>query len=52
MTGETRSGEKLLVILIEKELTKGNTFFNENNINKYTWMRAEGGRATERALMD
>ena len=50
--GINESGEKLLDMCIEKELTVGNSFFRKKDVNKYTWVRVAGGRVVERALMD
>ena len=46
------SGEKLLEMCVEREMTIGNTMFRKKRINKYTWIRVAHGRVEERALMD
>ena len=45
--GINESGERLLDMCIEKELTVGNCFFRKKDVNKYTWIRV-----VERALMN
>ena len=46
------SGESLLNMCVENDLAVGNSFFKKRMIHKYTWVRIERGRVTERALMD
>ena len=46
------SGEKLLEMCVEREMTIGNTMFRKKRINKYTWIRVAHGRVEEKALMD
>ena len=50
--GRNESGEKLLNMCLEQELTISNSYFKKKLINKYTWIRVANGRVTERALMD
>ena len=49
---KNESGESLLNMCVENGLVVGNSFFKKRMINKYTWVRIERGRVTERALMD
>ncbi|WP_435331512.1 hypothetical protein, partial [Klebsiella pneumoniae] len=50
--GRNDSGEKMIGMCIEREMVIGNTFFKKKEIYKYTWVRQEGGRVVDRALMD
>ena len=44
MPGRNESGERLLEMCAEQELVVGNSWFNKNDVYKYTWLRmAEGG---------
>ena len=49
---KNESGESMLNMCVENDLAVGNSFFKKRRINKYTWVRVERGRVTERALMD
>ena len=41
--GRDETGEGLLEMCAEQELVVGNTWFNKNDVYKYTWLRiAEG----------
>jgi len=50
--GTNASGEHLVGMCAEHELVIGNTCFKKKEINKYTWVRMEGGNVRDRAVMD
>lgn len=52
VAGRNWSGERLLEMCGEQELVIGNSWFKKKSVNKYTWMRVDGGRVVDRAMMD
>ena len=52
VAGRNESGERLLEMCAEQELIIGNSCFKKKYVNKYTWVRVDGGRMVDRALMD
>ena len=50
--GRNDSGERMIGMCMEREMVIGNTYFKKKEIYKYTWVRQEGGRVVDRALMD
>ena len=50
--GRNESGECLLELCLEQEMSVGNTWFKKKSINKWTWVRVDGGRVVDRAVMD
>ena len=50
--GRNESGESLIELCVERELTIANTCFRKKNIHKYTWQRQDHGRVVAKALMD
>jgi len=50
--GRNENGEKMIGLCVEREMVIGNTLFAKKDIYKYTWVRQEGGRVVDRAMMD
>jgi hypothetical protein len=51
--GLNDSGERLLdMYVLTNERSVGNTWFKKKGKSKYTWVRVDGGRVIDRALMD
>lgn len=50
--GRNESGDWLVDLCMIHDLMVGNSLFKKRDINKYTWVKVEGSRVVERALMD
>lgn len=42
----------MLVLHVEQEWVAGNTLFKNKNVHKYKWVRQDGIRVVEKAMMD
>ena len=52
MPGRNESGERLLEMCTEQELTVGNSWFYKKDVYKNTWLRLAERRVVDKALMD
>ena len=50
--GRNENGDRLIGVCVEREMVVGNTLFKKKDIHKYTWVRQEGGRVVDKAMMD
>ena len=50
--GRNESGQRLLEMCAEQEFVVGNSWFKENDVYKFTWLRMAEGRVVDKALMD
>ena len=48
--GRNESGERLLEMCAEQELVMGNTWFKNNDVYKYMWLRMAEGRVVDKTL--
>ena len=50
--GRNESGERLLEMCAKQDLVVGNSWFKQNDVYKYTWLRMAEGRVIDKVLMD